>query len=76
MAIDGTGADMPELSRLLLEPNRSLNLRLPTVYSFLPYLLNDPLSTVPAFVYGQGKTDGTFRVINHERKAVNVDCVN
>ena len=51
---------LPELSRLLLEPNQSQNLRLPNIFSFLPYLLNDPLSTVPAFVIGQGKSHGTL----------------
>jgi len=45
----------PELSRLLLNPLRSSSLRLPTINSFLPYLLNDPLSTVPACVVGQGR---------------------
>ena len=50
--------DYAELSRLMLDPFRSQNLRLPTIYTFLPYLLNDPLSTVPAFVSGQGKMHG------------------
>lgn len=52
---DESGA---ELSRLLLNPARSLSLRLTTIYSFLSYLLNDPLSTVPSFVDGQGRMDG------------------
>ena len=58
---DGTAAeDLPELSRLLLDPMRSQNLRLPNVFSFLPYLLNDPLSTIPAFVSGQNRMDGNL----------------
>ncbi len=54
------GEENAELSRLLLDPDRSQNLRLPNIFSFLPYLLNNPLSTVPAFVLGQGKTYGLF----------------
>lgn len=48
--------NLPEVARLLLDPTRSQNLRLPNIFSFLPYLLNDPLSTVPASVLGQGKS--------------------
>ncbi|EFX88534.1 hypothetical protein DAPPUDRAFT_310736 [Daphnia pulex] len=54
------GEEFPELSRLLLDPERSQNLRLPNIFSFLPYLLNNPLSTVPAFVIGQGKTHASI----------------
>lgn len=62
--VDNTNSDdTGELSRLLLDPDRSQNLRLPNIYSFLPYLLNNPLSTVPAFVIGQGKSHGIFLFI-------------
>lgn len=59
LADNTNGDEFPELSRLLLDPERSQNLRLPNIFSFLPYLLNNPLSTVPAFVAGQGKIHGT-----------------
>jgi len=52
---NGSSEDSPELARLLLDPSSSSRLQLPTIYSFLPYLLKDPLSTIPAFVSGQGK---------------------
>jgi hypothetical protein len=66
LADNTNGEEFPELSRLLLDPERSQNLRLPNIFSFLPYLLNNPLSTVPAFVVGQGKTHGINRYIFHE----------
>ena len=44
--------EIPDQSRLLLDSDRSQNLSLPNIFSFLPYLLNNPLSTVPAFVLG------------------------
>lgn len=53
-----TEDDLPEIGRLLLDPTRSQNLRLPNIFTFLPHLLNDPLSTIPAFVIGQGKPHG------------------
>ena len=43
---------------LLANSSRSGALRLPSVFSYLPHLLQDPLSTSPAFALSRGRMDG------------------
>lgn len=53
---DGTHL-LPDVQAFINNSNSNVtNLKLPTVYNFLPHLLNDPNSQRPAFIHSKGRT--------------------
>ncbi|XP_058793079.1 alpha-1,3-mannosyl-glycoprotein 4-beta-N-acetylglucosaminyltransferase B [Phymastichus coffea] len=48
---------LPDIQAFINNSNTNItNLKLPTVYNFLPHLLNDPNSIRPAFIHSKGRT--------------------